>query len=61
MANRSLKYYILISFSLFANGIYGEAVCTRLHYEEMVLQKMSDLEYRLNQMETIAGKACGLR
>ena len=49
-----IKYYILILLSWFVNGDFGqEPVCTRLHYEEMVLRRLADLE---RIVEDIRGK-----
>ena len=50
MAIISLKYYILMLLS----GIFGQAqqepVCTRLHYEEMVLNKIGNLELMVEEL-----------
>ena len=46
----SLKYYILMLLS----GIFGQAqpepVCTRLHYEEMVLKRIGNLELMMEEI-----------
>ena len=53
----SLKYYSLV----FLSGIFGqvqpEPVCTRLHYEEMVLKRIGDLEL---MVERIRGEVVNL-
>ena len=50
MAIISLKYYILMLLS----GIFGQAqpepVCTRLHYEEMVLKRIGNLELMVEEI-----------
>ena len=47
----SVKYYILLSISfVFTNGEKQEPVCSKFHYEEMLLEKMIRLEHSTNLM-----------
>ena len=51
MAVLSVKYYILLSISfVFSNERKQEPVCSRFHYEEMLLEKMVRLEHSTNLM-----------